>query len=147
MLFFLLGFAHYILAAILIAGAVAAFVYVIPTFPRLGAILVAALLVAAGTDLAWQFGFQYRGRLDRSEQLQAEIAERQREAQAAKDVAARAVARANDAEARSTQLQDQVDAYEKRAPVCEFTDDAASGMRAIGGNNPAKSAAPPGKFR
>lgn len=140
LLIFLLSFWHWGLAALLVAGAVAAFVY-LPG--KLGGAVAAVCLAFASATSAYQIGFQARGKLDRSIHLQAELQERDREAQAAKEVAARSVARANEFETKSNQLQDQVDAYERQlkdTPACIATDSDVRGLQSIGRDNPPEPA-------
>lgn len=147
LLTFALGFWHYALAALLIAGALAALVY-LPG--KLGGIIAMIAGGIAAAVFSYQLGFQERGKLDQSEQLKAEIAERQREAQAAKDVAARAVTRANEAEAKSNTLQEQVDDYAaklSKRDACLLDRRDVDGLQSIGGSGHAKPPAAPGAVR
>ena len=147
MIVFLLSFWHWGVAALLVAGAVAAFIY-LPG--KLGGAVAAVCIAFASATSAYQIGFQARGKLDKSIQLQAELQEREREAAAAKEVAARSAARANEFETKSNQLQDQVDAYERQlkdTPACIATDSDVRGMQSIGRDNPPQPPARPFNLR
>lgn len=136
LLIFALSFWHWGLAAILIAGAAAAFIY-LPG--KLGGAVAAVCIAFATATGAYQLGFQARGKLDKSLQLQAELQERDREAIAAKQIAGAASQRAADAEQKSQTLQEQVDDYERQLAAnaaCLATDSDVRGLQSIGPDNP-----------
>jgi len=136
LLIFALSFWHWGVAVLLVAAGIAALVY-LPG--KLGGLVAAVCISFAAATTAYQLGFQERGKLDQTAQLQAELAERQREADAAKEVASRSVARANDAESKSNQLQEQVDDYAAKLAkrdVCALDSGDVRGLQSIGGSNP-----------
>jgi len=142
---------HWAGVAACIAGAVAALVY-LPG--RLGGALAALCGALAAGLVAYDLGYRARGELDASAALRAEIAQRDaviaekdRQAKAASEIASAASARADAAVAKSADLQTEVDSYAdalaKRAPSagCALSDDDLERLRAIG--RPADPPEPP----
>ena len=142
---------HWAGVAACIAGALAALIY-LPG--RLGGALAACAGALAAGLVAYDLGYRARGELDVSVALRAEIAQRDaviaekdRQAKAASEIASAASARADAAVAKSADLQTEVDSYAdalaKRAPSagCALSDDDLERLRAIG--RPADPPEPP----
>lgn len=107
-------FVHWAAAALCIAGSVVAW-FRLPIF---GKYIGAGLLAMAAGLIAYDMGFRARGELDQSAALRAEIAardavivEKDRQAQAAHEIAKAASDRASASEALSANLQSEIDAY------------------------------------
>lgn len=84
LLTFFLGFGHYITAAALAAAALAALNYLPGKVGGIGGML---LMSAAAGVICFQLGFQERGKTDQTIQLQAQLAEANREADEQKKIA------------------------------------------------------------
>lgn len=129
--------------ALCLAAAVAAFVY-LPG--RLGMVAVAVAGAIAAGLVAYDMGFRARGELDQSAALRAEIAardaviaEKDREAKAASEIADAAKTRAAEAEKKSADMQPKVEAYAeflKKHPngLCALSDDDRRWLCSIGGS-------------
>lgn len=142
-MFGILAYAHVALhwggVGLCLAAAIAAFVY-LPG--RLG-MVAAAVACAIGAGLvAYDMGFRARGELDQSAALRAEIAardaviaEKDRQAQAARTIAEAASARADAAEKANAERQEEVDRYAEelaKRPAdnrCALSDDDVRWLR------------------
>ena len=144
---------HWLIIAGLVAGAVAAFLY-LPG--KLGGAIAAISLSAAVAVFAYDEGYRARGVLDQSAELRqqiaqrdAEIAEQNRQAAAARVIAAAAADRAATAEKQSADIQSQVDDYAQalaKRPAnsgCALGPRDVDGLSAIG--RPADPAKPPAR--
>ncbi len=127
------------IGVLLVVAAAAAFIYI----PLVGHWLAAALLVLAAGVFAFDAGYTTRGNLDQSALLKQDIAqlkanevELQREADAAKTIAADATAAQRVAESSAAADQAKVDSYVatlKQNPPCGFTPDDVERLLNIGG--------------
>ena len=142
---------HWLIIFGLVAGAIAAFLY-LPG--KLGGAIAAIALSAAVAVFAYDEGYRARGVLDQSAELRQQIAERDaqiaeqtRQAQAARLIAAAAADRIAQAEKLSSDLQEQVDDYadalskQPKNDACGLSDADVRGLSAIG--RPADKAGPP----
>lgn len=136
---------HWAGVAACIAGALAALIY-LPG--RLGGALAACAGALAAGLVAYDLGYRARGELDASAALRAEIAQRDaviaekdRQAKAASEIASAASARADAAVAKSADLQTEVDSYADalaKRPAdsrCSMDERDVRGLQSIGRPN------------
>jgi len=99
-----------IFAALALAAAIAAFLYL----PVVGRPLAAVLLAIAAALGAYDLGYAARGRLDESGALAAQLAEEKRQAAAAQTIAQAASAREAQANQAAVQLNERISDYERQ---------------------------------
>lgn len=139
-------------AALALAGAIGAFVYL----PVVGRPLAAVLLAVSAGLGAYDLGYAARGRLDQSAALAAQLAEQQRQAEASRQIAQDAATREVEADKKTAELNERISDYERQlaarpAPPslsiaaaancpkldyaacgCALSDDDVRGLRSIG---------------
>lgn len=143
----LMGYGLPLVAFIILAAAVAAFLYV----PLIGKQAAVGLIALAAATFAYDLGFNERAALDKSIALSAQVvqlkaanAELQREAEATSLVASDAKMAAQNAEDHAAINEQKVAAYEvelakRPAPACGLSADDVSRLRNIGAGAPASN--------
>lgn len=136
----LMGYGLPFVALALLASAVAAFLYV----PLFGKQLAVGLIALAAATFAYDLGFNERASLDHSAsltaeitQLQANAAELQRQAAAAREVADDAKSAEQNAEDHAAINEQKVDEYvaelaKRKTPACGLSDVDVGRLRGIG---------------
>ena len=125
----ILSYAWYFVIPILLIGAVLSYIYV-PIVGHIGAIALVACAAALGS---YELGYADRGKLDKSAELQQEIAQQQavidqqkKDAENNAKIASDVADRQKKAEALATDLQGQVETYEKQLKDADDATDDAS---------------------